>query len=114
MTHRPRTLNRAADPLANIVLDSGRDIEQIDMRNLSGCDRTSLSVFLFTDGASRGNPGPSAASACIVAYIGSEEFVVAVCARGLGNATSVEAEWEAACLGRRLLLGWLYSSKIVA
>ena len=112
--HRERSYNKAADLLANIVLDSGKNIEEIDTRDFSGIDRSSFCVAIFSDGASRGNPGPSAISACIVVYCGSQEFVVAVSARGIGRATSVHAEWEAACLGRRLLVAWLYGAKMVA
>jgi ribonuclease HI len=55
-------------------------------------------VFLFTDGASRGNPGPAAISYRIV---GADGQVLAEWAECIGPATNNQAEYRALITGLR-------------
>ncbi len=55
-----------------------------------------MRFFLFTDGASRGNPGPAAAGVVIKDERGK---VLAEVSRFLGRATNNEAEYRALLLG---------------
>ena len=54
---------------------------------------------LFTDGASRGNPGPAAAGAAV--YLGQDQ--VGTLSRALGVKTNNQAEYEALLLGLELV-----------
>ena len=56
-----------------------------------------LSVDLYCDGASRGNPGPAAAGAVLLEHGGAT--VLARLSRALGRATNNEAEYAALLLG---------------
>ena len=122
-SHCRREFNTAADFIANKVLDENRDFHV-----LAPCAGP-FNLVLWSDGASRGNPGPASAAAilCIVQsqtaslsdssapVIGNSLLngelsvfrVVACTGRRLGVATNTVAEWEAACLARRLLFEWL-------
>lgn len=53
-------------------------------------------VLIYTDGACRGNPGPSAAGWVIYDGAGA---LIENSGRFLGHRTNNEAEYEAACLG---------------
>jgi len=61
---------------------------------LYGTDTLSLKVTIYTDGGSRGNPGPAAAAFIITGANGTR-----LCARGLflGEATNNIAEYTAVC-----------------
>jgi ribonuclease HI len=122
-SHCRREFNTAADFIANKVLDENRDFYV-----LAPCSGP-FNLVLWSDGASRGNPGPASAAAilcivqshsasisdCSAPVIGNSLLngelsvfrVVACTGRRLGIATNTVAEWEAACLARRLLFDWL-------
>lgn len=107
----------AADLLANIVLDSGKGIDElyggICRNELAGVDVSSMPFLSCSDRASRGNPGEASASAIVVVFAQYREFVVAVESRCIGIQTSSYAEWEAACITPRLLVRWLYASGLL-
>lgn len=48
-------------------------------------------ITIFTDGGSRGNPGPSAVSAI---FINEKGQIIRKCSEFLGNATNNEAEYQ--------------------
>ena len=62
-------------------------------------DETSGEVFLYTDGASRGNPGPAGAGAVLLDGRGK---VLGESSEYLGEATNNEAEYRALLLGLSL------------
>ncbi len=71
-------------------------------------------VVVSSDGASRGNPGLGSASACVTLVFEDSSMVVAVGACFLGaDVTNIDAEFESACLARRLLIKWLYRAEFV-
>ena len=57
---------------------------------------------VFTDGASRGNPGPSSIGAVVYDSAGKEVHTVS---RRLGRATNNEAEYQAVSAGLEAALG---------
>ncbi|MCH7617067.1 MAG: ribonuclease HI family protein [Chloroflexi bacterium] len=57
---------------------------------------------VFTDGASRGNPGPSSIGAVVYDSAGKEVHTVS---RRLGRATNNEAEYQAVIAGLEAALG---------
>ncbi|MCH8050925.1 MAG: ribonuclease HI family protein [Chloroflexi bacterium] len=57
---------------------------------------------VFTDGASRGNPGPSSIGAVVYNAAGEEVHTVS---RRLGRATNNEAEYQAVIAGLEAALG---------
>jgi len=57
---------------------------------------------VFTDGASRGNPGPSSIGAVVYDSTGKEVHTVS---RRLGRATNNEAEYQAVIAGLEAALG---------
>ena len=59
-------------------------------------DQLPTEATLFADGGSRGNPGPAASGAVIVAPDGQ---VLDEVGRYLGTATNNVAEWTALCIG---------------
>lgn len=59
-----------------------------------------MKVNLFTDGGSRGNPGPAAAG---VVVLDSDNEVVNTANRYLGEATNNQAEYRALILGLELV-----------
>ncbi len=126
--HCARTSNAAADALANFALDLKTDIYQCPRV----CEELGLrlrtngaNLVLYSDGASRGNPGPASAGA-ILCLVGDDIdnrvmcqcsflhapntvkcVVIACIAKQLGSVTNSVAEYESACIGRRLLIDWL-------
>ncbi len=126
--HCARTSNAAADALANFALDSKTDVYQCPRV----CEALGLvlrangaNLVLYSDGASRGNPGPASAGA-ILCLVGDDIddritcqysflhapntvkcVVIACIAKQLGSVTNSVAEYESACIGRRLLIDWL-------
>ncbi|HTA17361.1 MAG TPA: RNase H family protein, partial [bacterium] len=58
---------------------------------------TALAVDIFSDGASRGNPGPAGAGALLL-ETGGGKVLARVC-KPLGRATNNEAEYAALLLG---------------
>ena len=135
--HLPRAANCAADFLANKALNEDIDIQ--DMRVDAVCATawpitSALKIVCWSDGASRGNPGPAAAAA-VVGVLQTMEpgavmpaqtlFVhdingifyacrlVACAAVRLGITTCNIAEFEAACLARRLTALWLRTAGFV-
>ena len=56
-------------------------------------DRSDPRLILYTDGASRGNPGPSAIGAVILGPDGQERHTIS---RRIGPGTNNEAEYRAA------------------
>lgn len=90
------------DQIKEILLTHGKnpsdpEIELIIDERRSGQTGAFLptNYFIYIDGASRGNPGPSGAGAVI--YEGKNE--VARLKKYLGDATNNEAEYEALILG---------------
>jgi ribonuclease HI len=63
---------------------------------MAGADQDVASVLLYTDGASRGNPGQAGAGIVLKAPDGS---TVARGYRYLGHATNNEAEYQAVLIG---------------
>lgn len=59
-------------------------------------DQLPFDATLFADGGARGNPGPAASGAVIVAPNGE---VIAEIGLYLGRATNNVAEWTALCIG---------------
>ena len=132
--HCGRASNGTADALANYVLDQNRDIyivQSIEAPALQELLSAGANLALFSDGASRGNPGPAAVasilclvesnscdrSACQSLFLNSPHSVqckiVACMGRRIGTATSSVAEFEAACMGRRLLIEWLNVNSLI-
>ena len=104
MRHIYRDKNRQADYLANAVLNLG-------VHELSWCTDThrgcECMFVLYSDGASRNNPGLASAAAVLCAVTASgAEFMVAYRAVALGIASNVAAEFEAAIIAQDLLLGY--------
>jgi ribonuclease HI len=132
LRHTRRECNVAADFVANFVLDREEDVHvsgslPIDVK-------FNLNLVLWSDGASRGNPGKASAAAVLCVVHSESDLsvsavhdafftnnpnanlkcsIVAVKGVFLGVATSVQAEAEAACLGRRLLVDWLIESQVL-
>ena len=52
-------------------------------------------VHIFTDGGSRGNPGPAASAFLVVVERGGKEKVIRKMAKGIGRATNNQAEYKA-------------------
>ncbi len=68
-------------------------------QDVSGVERRVEEVVVYTDGASRGNPGPSAVAA--VAYLPSGEMLT-TSAKKIGKATNNVAEYLAVIQGLKL------------
>ncbi len=135
--HIPRAANVAADFIVNQALDGQRDICVVRPCMGDPLQNGELKLVLYTDGGSRGNPGPSAAAACLCAVVdagaaspfgidGVPKFastvlegrpcdlhVVACIGIRLGIRMSNVAEYEAACAGRRLVVRWLRLSQFL-
>lgn len=60
-----------------------------------------MTLRIYTDGGSRGNPGPSASGAVLkeVKADGQEGKIVATAAKWLGNTTNNQAEYTAIIIG---------------
>ena len=94
----PRDQNKDADSLANAALDLGAgSTVWFDCRG----DFSDLSVF--TDGASRGNPGPSSCAAVISGLVGTQWRRLVQANRLLGEVTNNIAELEGMILACELL-----------
>jgi ribonuclease HI len=79
---------------------------------MAGADQDSAPVVLYTDGASRGNPGQAGAGIVLKAPDGT---TVARGYRYLGHATNNEAEYQAVVIGlQRALSGGFRSVTIRA
>ena len=101
--HVQRNFNSSADNLANCALDRGAVVEGKMFLRIPA-----NSIFvLSSDGASRGNPGPSSAAATISVVQGHHTLLVAWRGICIGVRTSVEAEFEAAVLAQRLFVDYM-------
>jgi len=108
--HRPRAQNKAADALANRVMDAGQAIVNTSFVQLVPHDL----LVVSSDGGCRGNLGPGSSAACIHLYREGEGWILlAEWGVPLDHCTNVLAEFESACLGIRLLLLWCIQFKVV-
>jgi len=98
--HVARSYNASADHIANAVLDFGRD--RIHLVDLDFCFNSNDVVVISSDGASRGNPGPSSAAGLVQVYRNNALQTVAFEGAFLGVSTSVHAEYESALIAQRL------------
>jgi hypothetical protein len=103
LVHRLRGLNSLAEFYANHVLDTFEDCVEgmVPFAVIPGC-----LIVVCSDGASRNNPGDASAAAVVQVVQNNQLYVVAFKAVRLGKATSMCAEFEAACLGQALLVQW--------
>lgn len=62
-------------------------------------------LYLYTDGAARGNPGPAAIGAVLYAGPPASSNVVAELSRAIGRATNNVAEYRAVIEGLRMASG---------
>jgi hypothetical protein len=106
LMHAKRKHNSMADCLCNIVLDRDWPFFEhfVDQCTVKPGDGSMIVVS--SDGASRGNPGPASASACVQLYRNGSLEVVASRALRLGDRTCNFAEFEAACLAQTLFTEW--------
>ena len=136
--HCAREFNVAADAVANKVLDCMEDITVLEYIDPQIIRERFMGLALWTDGASRGNPGESSAAACMCAVLRLNEGeeapsqctghalghfvmhgvrvcfrIVACIGRYLGCSTNNHAEFEAACIGGRTAVDWLRHSRII-
>ena len=135
--HLPRAANCAADFLANKALNEDIDIKELrtdDICSATWPITSGLKIICWSDGASRGNPGLASAAAVIgvmqpvvldaplpVQTLFMHEIngifyacrLVACAAVRLGITTCNIAEFEAACLARRLTALWLRTAGFV-
>ena len=133
-----REFNGAADFLANKVLDENRDIDIMieGVGAMTWNIEVPLHMVVWSDGASRGNPGPGSCAACLgimrpcedlhrieigsaplffLCIDGKDYFCQTVACKGvrLGITTSNNSEFEAACLARRLIVDWLQRAQFL-
>lgn len=109
MEHKRWHLYTYADWLANRALDVNKVLS--GFRNISVYSGDCL--VLSSDGACRGNPGLASAAACVQLFRDGELIgVLARCATPLGVTTNVHSEFEAACLGVRLVAAWCFSKEV--
>ena len=125
-----RESNLAAAAVARLALDETRDIQMA--RYLEpGAMNQFIGIALWSVGMSRGHVGVAACVGCAVMRLGQGEeppdncTVSVMCGirvftqiifctgRVLGFATSLHAEFEAACIARREAISWLRASGIV-
>lgn len=90
-----RSKNRSLDPKAGPRAESEEKWADNQLIRKNDSERP----LLFTDGASRGNPGPAAAGG--VVYLGRDR--VGSFSRYLGRMTNNQAEYEALLLGLELI-----------
>jgi hypothetical protein len=111
VVHIDRERNSYADMLANNALDHGNMLQILNRHKVGEGDV----LVVSSDGASRGNPGPSASAAAVCLYRAGVATPVAISACRIGHSNSMAAEFEALCLGMHLLVSWLlYSGSAVA
>ncbi len=128
----------AADAVANMVLDCMEDITVLEYIDPQIIRERFVGLALWTDGASRGNPGESSAAACMCSVLHLNEGeeapphctghvlghsvmhgvrvcfrIVACIGRNLECFTNDHAEFAAACRGRRTAVDWLRHSGII-
>jgi hypothetical protein len=109
--HIDRERNTYADMLANRALDCGNMLEILSRDKIGVGDV----LVVSSDGASRGNPGPSSSAAAVCLYRAGVAIPVAISAFCIGHSNSMAAEFEAMCLGMHLLVSWLlYSGSALA
>jgi hypothetical protein len=107
--HIPRELNKSADMLCNLLLDEKLVVsEHIEVVQLP----LGVPVALYSDGASRGNPGPAACAAIVQVFLEDSWRTVAFSAVSLGISSSVCAEFEGACLAQELFVRFCVSCGI--
>jgi hypothetical protein len=104
--HIDRERNSYADMLANRALDYGNMLEILSRDKIGVGDV----LVVSSDGASRGNPGPSSSAAAVCLYRAGVAIPVAISAFCIGHSNSMAAEFEALCLGMHLLVSWLLYS----
>ena len=103
LVHMSRTFNSQADWLANRVLDL--QCAEISGMNLCVPFNPGSRILIFSDGASRGNPGLFSAAAVVQILTPNNQLVVlAWRSISLGVSTSVHAEFESAILAQRLFV----------
>jgi ribonuclease HI len=104
--HITRQYNGRADACANRALDEGDFFEADGVQQLKKGDR----LILCSDGASRGNPGPSAVG-IVLFRIRSNEGVEEILSMGkrIQNGTNVQAEFEACVRSLQVLRDWFGS-----
>ena len=104
----PRHQNSEADRLANVALDSGMGVV-----TWLPCAGPVFAATVHSDGASRGNPGPSSCAAILSVFNGVHWLRAAEGSRLLGMATSTYAEIAGVDLGFQLLSSFLGGSVVV-
>jgi hypothetical protein len=128
--HCPRDTNVAADAVASMVLDDMRDIDVAHYLDPSVMHKF-VGLAIWSLGASRGRVSAAAGVGCAVMKLGHGEAapdnctvhdmcgirvwtqIVFCTGRFLGFASSVHAEFEAACIVRREAISWLRASGVV-
>jgi ribonuclease HI len=119
-------------------LDENRDIDIMieGVGAMTWNIEVPLHMVVWSDGASRGNPGPGSCAACLgimrpcedlhrieigsaplffLCIDGKDYFCQTVACKGvrLGITTSNNSEFEAACLARRLIVDWLQRAQFL-
>ena len=98
--HVRRTFNFCADSLANLVLDS--DVPHMFFIDNDFKLHANDVIMLSSDGASRGNPGPSSAAAIVQVMRDGVPVTIAYEGVRLVDSTNVKSEYEAAYLAQNL------------
>jgi ribonuclease HI len=106
--HQKRELNAAADLLANRAVREGGWAQIVWNGELASGDV----LVVCTDGASKGNPGPSGSAAVVFLHRQNTLLEIASSGYRCDRSTSVVAEFEAACIGIHLLCAWFLSAGV--
>jgi hypothetical protein len=103
VSHRTRDHNVEADAVANLALDVG-DHHEFRHETLRPGER----IMVTSDGASRGNPGPSSV-ACAVFLFRDGDFpkLLARVCRKTVDTTNVRAEFDSILLAMQVLCDWI-------
>jgi ribonuclease HI len=106
LRHIPRECNIVADGLANRALDE--DVDEFwwhpSSRSWAFC---AAALLLHSDGASRGNPGPSSSAAALSVLVDGTWHLAAHGFRRMGHCTSTLAEAHGVHLGLEILIAFL-------
>ena len=104
--HIPRACNTFADALANDALDTNSGRIQWNTR-VDEIRNQARAFVLHSDGAARGNPGPSACGAAVSAYVDSAWLLVVSGSRLLQPGTNNVAELQGLNFAADLLESFL-------
>jgi hypothetical protein len=135
--HIPRSFNNLPDFVCNKMMDEGIDYEAFhpEWENAAPHFTSGIQILLWSDGGARSTCAAAAACLAILVRVDSEQVhnssvqnsafcvslddnlyrseIVAVKGVRLQAVSSNTAEFEAACLARRLLFQWLHFAKLL-